>query len=178
MNIDVDGNITLEYLIKPSDIKINEQSFESDMAHFKDTPFIDVSIRRHQKKRSNSLNRYMWGEVIPKIRFGMRQLGNRLTPGEVGQVIIDLLTNMSNEGVHEYLKERFAPQEEFDYDSGEVFKKNPSTKVMTNQQLIDYIEKIIKYAAEHLYIKIFWPNEKYQMPLDQWIEQAIAEQTL
>lgn len=172
INLDTSGNTVLTYFKTKNEIRINDSDFTNDTKGFEDSTPLQIIIQKAQKKRSNKMNRYMWGEIIPKVAFGLRQLGNRLAAADLEPIAVEIMQSMTPEGAHEYLKGRFAAKETIDLETGEIKIIKPSTRSMTNQQMLQYFEPIIQWAADKLQIKINYPHEHENIPFDEWIKQS------
>ena len=88
-------NTQWEFIAFPRDI-FNwpvAKEFKEDfmLSNWKLDEEYEVIIRKKQKHRSNKMNRYMWGEVIPKVQFGLRILGTKLSAQGAEKIVVDLL---------------------------------------------------------------------------------------
>lgn len=103
----------------------------------------NVVIKR-AGRRSNKMNAYYWGCVIDYQQQGFKDIGHEL----------------SKEEVHAFNKAEFDYKEIIvNMDTGEIRKIPGSTKVMTNTQMIEFIEKIKQFCAEWLNVVIPDPGE-------------------
>ena len=104
---------------------------------------IEVVIKRKRAKRSDRQNRYYWGVVIPIVHGEFRNLGHNLNPEEV----------------HFFLKQKFNYKMVCSPD-GELIGEVPkSTAELNKHEFMEYIDKVIQWAAEILNITIPQPNE-------------------
>lgn len=108
-----------------------------------------IKIERRGVKRSTQQNRYLWGIVYEEVRLGFLNIGYEMTADEV----------------HFFLKEKFNPVTVENKD-GVVIEMPGSTTQMTKTQFSEYIEKIARFAAEYLSIKIPAPNENLEMKFE------------
>ena len=119
----------------------HENSFREDLRAFNG---LDIEIvLRSVGKRSNRVNRYYWGAVIPIIRTTLYELGIKL----------------SSEGVHDLLKFKFIKQELVTTD-GEVINTIGRSSELNTQEFTDYIKNIQQWSAEYLGIEIPDPNKQ------------------
>lgn len=102
-----------------------------------------LTIEQKRKKRTNSQNAYYWGVCIPLIQEAMNDLGNEFTKEET----------------HEFLKARFN-YKEIELKDGYFFDMPISTSKLNTIQFNEYIETIIRFAADMLGVIIPPPNEQ------------------
>ena len=112
----------------------------------KDIPFL-LTIEKKKKKRSNEVNRYWWGVIIPIIHRGMYDLGNELTKDEV----------------HEFLKSNFNFTEMVNEQTGEVLRVPKSTSLLGGSEFWELIDRVAKFAAEYLGEVIPMPGEQSEL---------------
>ena len=98
----------------------------------------------NERKRSNPLNRYYWGYVVPTVQTGIKDLGTELTLEEV----------------HSFLKARFNYTEIVNEATGECERFPRSTSALSNVQFIEYYQKIQRFCAEFLNVIMLDPNEE------------------
>lgn len=77
--------------------------------------------------RSNRQNRYLWGVVYKTIADE---------------------TGYDAQEIHEIMKLKFSLRTTFDF-AGEMVESTKSTTLMDTGEMADYIDSIIKWAAEH-----------------------------
>lgn len=90
------------------------------------------------KTRSLALNRYLFGVVYKKIKD---------------------LTGIEVEKIHEMMKAKFGLRVQEFLCEGEMIEYMMSTKMLTNSQFIEFIEKIRQWALHKLELRIPQPNE-------------------
>jgi hypothetical protein len=98
-------------------------------------------------QRSNNQNAYYWGVLVNEVHARLVELGHEI----------------SLNGTHALLKDRFCYREHVLTDTGEVLKEPLSTSDLSKQEFNEYIDKIIRFAAEVLDIQIKYPNEQTEM---------------
>lgn len=113
-----------------------------------------VTIERARKTRSTPQNAYYWGIVIPYIVRAFIEAGNGLTEGNKDD----------HELIHRFLKDRFlrnGPQV-IDGD-GVVHQLASSTSLATTFEFMEYLDKIIHFAADSLNTVIPPPNTQTEL---------------
>lgn len=125
---------------------------------------VEIVIRKKKKIRSQALNSYYWAEVVPKIQMGLKQTGEKLTLDGTHEWISDFFSTINKEQTHDFLKDRFIEKVTIDEDSGEIIQNEITTKT-DREQFWEYIEQIVRFAAEHLDIQIYYPNEQSRLGL-------------
>lgn len=115
---------------------------------------VEVVIKRARKQRSNAQNAYYWGVVVPFVLRGFIELGNSLTEGNPDD----------HELIHEFLKAKFLRNgaEIVDAD-GLVHELPGSTTKTTTVEFMEYLDRIINFAAESLNVVIPPPNEQLEL---------------
>lgn len=124
-----------------------------------------VSYRKKFKKRSNKLNRWYWGEAVPKAMIGLRNKGHVIASmADVDEVIAEFFTRINEDQTHEFLKNKFGNFEVYDPETGEVKWVKPSTTRMENLEFTNnYAETIIQWGRDFLGVDIKWPDERRDM---------------
>jgi len=84
-------------------------------------------IRREQRARTQSQNRYLWGVVYATLAAW---------------------SGHEAEELHEYLKAQFLPGRERDLPNGETITVPPSTTHLRVEEFAAYIDRIMRWAAE------------------------------
>jgi hypothetical protein len=124
---------------------LNDRRFKAELAALRD---MDVHITIKKKgKRSNQSLRYYWGVVIEEIRIELKRRGTIADP----------------ETIHAYLKQKFNPQRIVIEATGEVIEMGGSTTDFNQEEMGEYLEKIIQWCAESLEIHISPPNTQTSM---------------
>lgn len=98
-------------------------------------------------RRSNPQNAYYWGCVIPEVRKALKDLGH--------EIDADL--------THELLKSKFNKMTICDKEGEVLGEIGDTTTKMNKVQFMEYLDKIIDFAAQYLNITIPLPNEQATM---------------
>lgn len=98
------------------------------------------------KKRSLPQNAYLHGVIIPLVFEGLRNIG--------WDEIRD------NEDAKNVIKELFLKRKIENKNTGETITIVRKTSELTTVETAEFIEDIIKWAAEYLSIQIPYPNEQ------------------
>lgn len=115
---------------------------------------VEVVIKRARKQRSSAQNAYYWGVVVPYVLRAFIDLGNPLTEGNKDD----------HELIHQFLKDRFLRNGEQITDAdGVVYDLSSSTTRATTVEFMEYIDRIISFAAESLNCAIPAPNEQMEL---------------
>lgn len=108
-----------------------------------------LTVVKHRKRRSDQANAYMWAVCVPYVAAGLQE-----ACGE----------QLSNDEVHEFLKNRFLAKPIVNRHTGESIGNTvPSSAALTTEQFFKYIEDIAKFAAEYLNTVIPLPNEQFEL---------------
>jgi len=100
----------------------------------------------NKKKRSNNQNSYLHGVIIPMVFEGLKDAGfDEVRTHEDAKLIIKAL----------FLKKSIVSK-----SSGEVIEIIQDTSALTTTEMNEFIESVIKWAAEYLSIQIPYPNEQ------------------
>jgi hypothetical protein len=89
-------------------------------------------------KRTTPQNMYFFGVVVPEIHKYLISIGNDIT----------------NEGVHSFLKSKFNYGIVCNNDGEVIGSYEKSTKPMSKDEFSNYIDTVIKYAENELKIEI------------------------
>lgn len=108
-----------------------------------------IRIEKRGSKRSSPQNRYYHGVVVQEVRLGFLNIGYEMTA----------------EQTHEWLKEKFNPIT-VENKEGITIDMPGSTTQMTKTAFSEYIEKIARFAAEYLSVRIPAPNEHLEMKFE------------
>lgn len=108
-----------------------------------------MRVDKRGSRRSTQQNRYYFGVVVAEVRLGFIELGHEMTA----------------EQTHDWLKEKFNPIA-VENKKGVVVDMPGTTTQMTKTQFGEYIEKIARFAAEYLSIRIPSPNESLEMKFE------------
>lgn len=109
---------------------------------------IEIIVRKKRKYRSSEQNRYYWGIVIPYILRAFINLGNDLQEGKKDDI----------EVVHTFLKRRFLESRKICNANGELIELDPTTTGLTTFQFMEYVDNVVRWAAEDLNIVIPEPE--------------------
>lgn len=108
-----------------------------------------IRIDKRGGRRSSPQNRYYWGVCIAEVRLGFLNIGYEMTAEET----------------HYFLKQKFNPVTVENKD-GIVIEMPGSTTQMNKTEFGEYVERIARFAAEYLSIRIPEPNEKLEMKFE------------
>lgn len=133
-----DQTFTYYGSVQNSQIKLPKKMQREIKAAFEGRT-IEVTVKRKRKRRSSEQNRYYWGVVVRII----------------SAYLIDFAPEQdaTPQVVHQYLKERFLPlvlqeKPKMVLPTGEVVEGVYSTTKLTTVQFMDYIERVLHWAAE------------------------------
>lgn len=118
----------------------------SSQAREKDVPFT-ITLERKKRKRSNEVNRYWWGVVIPVIHRGLTEAGH----------------DIRKDDIHEFLKANFNFSEMVNEDTGEVIRVPKSTADLSGSDFWELIDKVARFASEYLGEIIPPPGEQSEI---------------
>ena len=106
---------------------------------------IEVTFKQQRKTRSTPQNAYYWSVVIPYVLDGFIELGHDLQSGNADH----------KEMIHGLLKDKFLHNgiEVADANS-ELYTLPPSTRRCNVVEFMDYLDQIIRWAAECLNVTI------------------------
>ena len=100
------------------------------------------------KKRSNPQNRYLWGAVYQYVLDGLQDLGyDEIKTVEDAHIVCKNL----------FLKVNLPSKD------GEALEFIRSTKTLNKQEMGEYIDKIIRWAAEYLSVIIPDANQQAEI---------------
>lgn len=114
-----------------------------DISRMKSGKLVEI-VLRPLPIRSNAQNAYMWSVIIPEITAELKRLGHEV----------------NNDLTHELLKAKFNPKHVRNEDAEVIAEYGGSTTEMTTRDFMEYIDRIIKWAAESLSLVIPLPNEQ------------------
>ena len=112
--------------------------------------FIEITIKRKQKRRSIPENRYYFGVVI--------QIWKDLIYDEWGET-------WSSEQMHEFLKSHCNFKEVVNQNTGEIIKIPLSTADLKTIEFEEYLEKCRRLAYDFFNVQIPLPNEQLTLEL-------------
>lgn len=125
----------------------NQSSFRKSIAGL-NGKYLQKITKANQ--RSLAQNAYYWKIIVPLVFDGLRNMG------------FDEVRYMDD--AHEVLKSLFLKSQIVNHDTGELLvEKVGSTTKLSTVLFMDYIDSIIKWAAEYLNIQIPFPNEQMQI---------------
>ena len=104
-----------------------------------------LSVRKMQSSRSSRQNRWLWGQIYPRMLQGFLDAG------------WDNFTN--EEEVHEYCKIMFAGKDIVNRDTGEIVTIPCRTREMDVVEFSLYCMQLRMFASDYLNIIIPEPNE-------------------
>lgn len=108
-----------------------------------------VNVEKYKKKRSLPQNSYYYGVIIPSVLDGLVDMGFNKH-------------DLSNEVVHEMLKEKFL-KHDLGNENGEFVTIVRSTKTLSTSEFMDYIAEIQQWSSSFLGIYIPEPNEQSEL---------------
>lgn len=119
----------IRYILVNNQVKLNLISFLENLSI--KPPVLCVEIKQYHKKRTLEQNSYYWGVVLKAFSES---------------------TGYTPEEMHDLLTDKFLPTNTVEF--GEVKKEVPiSTTKLDTLQFREYLESILRLAAEHgLYI--------------------------
>lgn len=113
------------------------ERFKREVAScFPDQPIV-LTVDKPKRKRSNNQNEYYWGVVVELIRQSLKERSG---------------FDLTKEETHDFLKSKFNSIEV----AGLLIPK--STTALSTEQFNQYIETIVKWAAEILFLVIPEPT--------------------
>lgn len=130
----------------------NKRLFDQDLKMFAGKS-IKVKLSRWTKQRSLPQLRYYMGCLIPQIIDGL--VDNGYPRSELSTTL-----------VHELLKSKFLKDEIVSTETGEALSVIRSTSDLTTTDMMNYIDDIVKWAAEFLNISVVLPNEQAMMDFE------------
>lgn len=102
-----------------------------------------------KNNRSNPQNSYLHGVIIPLVFEGLRDIGyDDVRDKEDAKLIIKTL---------------FLTRSIHNPDNGDTIKIIRKTSELTTVEMMQFIDDVIKWAAEYLSVQIPLPNEQMEM---------------
>ena len=142
------------YLLLPRRIRNRKirvpRRFEQEVAESFRGKDVEIVVRRKRKKRSNEQNNYYWGICIPYILAAFVELGNDLQEGNPEHAQL----------VHGFWKALSTATPVTDAN-GEEIQLEPSTARLSKMEFMEYLDKVIHFAAERLHIVIPEPGSRW-----------------
>lgn len=116
---------------------------------------IELVVKQKRKYRSSPQNAYYWSVVIPYVLRGFRDLGH--------QELVEGSAECSNM-IHELMKQRFLYNGITLEDSkGNVYDLPSSTTRCSTTEFMDYLDRVVRFAAECLNVNIPAPSEQLEI---------------
>lgn len=138
----------IEFLLYISDHKIkNERSVAKSFGQLSDGKYMVKITRANQ--RSLQQNKFYWAVCVPMVKDGLRDMG------------YDAVRTESD--AHEVLKALFLKTHFVNEKTGEAIEYVCSTTKLSTVLFMDYIESIIRWAAEYLNVQIPFPGEQVEI---------------
>jgi len=110
---------------------------------------IVMTIKRDRKARSHAQLGYYYAVVLPYVAYGLIQLGNDFQ--------VDNEADMDE--IDHFLKEKFLNNGiEFSDRHGEAHKGKSSIARTTTTQMLEFVDRVIQFAAEDLETEIPTPD--------------------
>lgn len=129
---------------------INRNVFDRDIKSYFTGKKVSLKVKQYRKSRSNLQNKYYWGCCIPSVIDGMVDIGY---PRH----------EIDSEVVHEFLKGKFLKKELVSEQTGDILQVTGKTKDLNTVDFSNYIDDIIRWAAEFLSISIPLPGEQSEI---------------
>ena len=118
----------------------NRKRLQTDLLKFKGCT-VEITIKK-KNKRSTPQNSYYRGVVVEEVRHGLLEIGYQMT----------------NDETHEFLKQKFNNVEVVN-KKGISIEMPRSTTELNVSEFSEYVEKIVRFAAEYLGVYVPAPNE-------------------
>lgn len=143
----MEKKVTVIGQIKEGAIELpNRASFIEKLKDLKNGQ-IEITIRPYKRHRSGNQLRYYWSVVVPEITDALKALGHET----------------DHDTTHELLKSKFNSRPICNAD-GEVIGELPQTTTRLNiTEFSEYIERIVRWAAQFLGLVIPPPNSQTEM---------------
>lgn len=141
----------LSYMAQVRDGKLHipalrRQQMAADVAKLKEGRYVEIELRP-MPRRSHNQNAYYWTAVVPEITDALKALGHET----------------DHETTHELLKAKFNSRPICNAD-GEVIGELPQTTTRLNiTEFSEYIERVVRWAAQFLGLVIPPPNSQTEM---------------
>lgn len=150
-----DPKLTYQGSVKDGVISLPSKRLRKEVGSVFNGHTIEVIFKRKRKRRSNEQNKYYWGVVVPHIVAAMIDLGNDA---------LQIGNGEHAEAVHEFLKAQILDNgEDIVLADGVVKKLRPTTTKLTTVEMMEYLDKVGRWAAEYLNITIPEPNEQMEI---------------
>lgn len=128
---------------------------------------VEVTIRK-TKVRSNPQNRYYWGVVVYLIKERFKELGYTRTDIQQDNVS----SPITRDDVHMFLRENFLRDDWIVRDTGVVIGTvAKSTRELSTDEFVIYLENVRNWAAETLEIDIPDPDTPIQTKVEIKLNQ-------
>ena len=108
---------------------------------------LKVTIQKRSRRRSGKQNSYYWAVVVPVVYARLVEYGWDVTVEET----------------HDFLKDRFCRREYIVPETGEVLSVIKETKSFSTVEFNDYVDRVIRFAAETLDVQVPYPNEQVEL---------------
>lgn len=102
---------------------------------------------------------YWFGEIVPKVRAGLRGIGEAFNDDDTTRFIHHNLRTITKQETSYLLLDRFVSSIIVDTRNGRIEKVIPVLGSMNPEQVSHLFDPIIAWAAEHLNVQINQPNE-------------------
>ena len=127
---------------------------EAVTANFDSNERFLVTYSKIFKKRSIEQNAYLHGYIFPEVLKGMIDIG--YSPSEVDEATVKM-----------YLKDKFLRRDVVNEKTGEVISIVRNTSELSTVEFMQFVDDIIKWAAEYLDIELMLPNEQAMMDFNK-----------
>lgn len=141
-------NNVKEFIVNIKNKKVaNVQEVRNIFAQLKDGEYF-VTVKDY-RKRSLSQNAYYWKVCVEYVRRGLYDIG------------YDEAGTLKPEEVHEIIKTALLPAKRIvNKQTGEILELPGSTTELSIVGFNEFLEAVIKWAAEYLSVSIPSPNEQ------------------
>ena len=116
---------------------------------------VDISIKK-TNSRSNPQNRYYWGVIVHMIKERFQELGYTRTDINDHEVS----TPLTRDDVHLFLRNEFLRDDLVSADAEIIGTLAKSTKDLSTDEFVKYLDNVRNWAADALEIQIPDPEVK------------------
>tara|TARA_R100000742_G_C4277696_1_gene99794 strand:+ start:734 stop:1210 length:477 start_codon:yes stop_codon:yes gene_type:complete len=117
---------------------------------------VEISIKK-TNSRSNPQNRYYWGVIVHMIKERFEELGYTRT---IADEAAAEYTPLTRDDVHLFLRNEFLLEDLISGDGEIIGKITISTKELSTDEFVKYLDNVRNWAADALEIQIPDPEVK------------------